>query len=571
MAFWNNILPRQPSDAEAQALLKEMEAEDQLRKADLFAKEAVKQSIERELRTQAALNSKDKLRSINIDTMDPLNTLAPEIMGTAHPGTQGLSVSFDTLRAMSRVPVIDAIIYTRLMQVARFTQRQRTPAMPGFRVRMREARKQPSAAALKRISQLEAWFETCGDPTAQEDATFETFTTKYIRDSLVLDQACAEILHDKYGKPAAMIPLDAATIRKALPTEAEFRSEQKQINQTTYVQVLNSEEKARWDSKHMMFGVRRPRTDLQSNFYGYPELEVVMRNVTYLLQAEFYNAANFTNGMHASGIIAIMSSMDAQSFYNLDMKMRQSLSGAMNAHRTMFIQLNPNEKEDIKPIQFNQTNKEMEFSEWIRWLIKVICGVYQMDPAEVNFFYGNEGQSSSLQGTDSEERVSQSKERGLPALLRKYASWLNRSITYRLDEDFELVFEGIDEKNPLTQSQLDTQELAGWGSINEIRAKRDLPSKGDHWLFNVPLNPNLVSTMNQENTRKEQAEQAAQEAAQKQAAGAGPEGQEPAAPPEEPGQDYTPNSDERSALPEGTDVEGLFKAMQGNTFLVEVP
>lgn len=566
MAFWDKLLPRQPSDAEVRALLAEMDKEDELRKADLFAKETVRQSVERELRHEMALNSKERLRGINIDDMDPGNTISPEVMGTAHPGTLGFSISFDTLRNISRVPVVDAIIYTRLMQIARFTQRQRTPTMPGFKVRMREARRQPSAASLKRISQLEAWIETCGDPTAQDDPTFETFTNKFMRDSLVLDQACAEILHDKYGRPAAMIPLDAATIRRAMPTDKELRTQQRRLTGSKYVQVLNSEIKAEFDSSHMMFGIRRPRTDMATNFYGYPELEVVARNINYLLQAEFYNAANFTNGMHASGIIAIMSSMDAQSFYQLDMKMRQALTGAMNAHRTMFIQLNPNEKEDIKPIQFTQTNKEMEFSEWIRWLIKVICGVYQMDPAEVNFFYGNEGQHNSMQGTDAEERVSVSKERGLPALLRKYASWLNRSIIYQLDEDFELAFEGLDERNPLVQSQLDTQSLSGWESLNEIRAKRDMPPMGDHWVFNVPLNASVVQTINQENTRKEQAEQAAQQAAQQQQQQQGA----PEAPPEEPGPDYEPNEDDRSALPQGVDVEQLFKSLDKNTIVVEV-
>lgn len=46
--------------------------------------------------------------------------------------------------------------------------------------------------------------------------------------------------------------------------------------------------------------------------------------------------------------------------------------------------------------------------------------------------------------------------------------------------------------------------------------------------------------------------------------------QPPEAPPEEPGPDYEPNEDERSALPQGMDVEQMFKSLDKNTIVVEV-
>ena len=533
---------------------------DELRKGELLTQQAIKDSIERQVRDEMEKEAHSRQQAVNLDWLDPINSMDPAITGTQHPGTRGAALSFELLRAMAAVPVIDSIITTRLSQLSPYTRRLRNHSEPCYYVRMRDRGKAPSTAARKKIAALEAWIETCGDPTVQEDPTFETFTAMVMRDSLTLDQACAELLLDKKGFPAAMIPVDAGTIRIEVPNDKELHTGQRLLKNRRYLQVLNTKRVAEWEPERFLFGIRRPRTDLTSNTYGWPELEVVARNINYLLQAEFYNAANFTNGMHASGIIAIMSAMDKNAFYQMDMKLRQSLSGAHNAHRTMFIQLNPNEKEDIKPIQFTQTNKEMEFGQWISWLLKIVAGEYQMDPAEVNFIYGNENQRAGLGNVDQQDRVAASKERGLPVLLRKYASWLNRKVIYRLDPDFELAFNGFDEKNPLTQADLDERMLRTSISMNELRSMQDRPSLGDHWTFNVPLNPVLVNVIAQEMARKEAQEQEEKKAAMEQQAQAQQADQAALTPPEQLPDQYQPTSD-RDGLPKGITLD---QALGGN-------
>jgi hypothetical protein len=555
-----DIWPKRIRDIDIQQAQAELDAmeQDRIRKADsLLTEQVIRESVERQVREELATTKHSNPVAANLDWLDPVLMVDPAVQGTQHPGTRGAAMSFEILRGMAAVPVIDGIITTRLSQLAPFTRRMRNHNEPSFYVRMRDRGKPPSTAARKKIAALEAWIETCGDPMAQEDPTFETFVAKIMRDSLTLDQACAEILLDKKGNPAAMIPVDAATIRYALPSEKEMLAGRRSTLERKYIQVLNTKKVAEWEPERFMFGIRRPRTDLNSNFYGWPELEVIARNVNYLLQAEFYNAANFTNGMHASGIIAIMSAMDKHAFYQLDMKMRQALSGAHNAHRTMFLQLNPNEKEDIKPIQFSQTNKDMEFSNWVSWLLKIVAGAYQMDPAEINFIYGNENQRSTLGNVDAQDRISASKERGLPILLSKLASWLNRKVIYRLDPDFELAFNGFDEKNPLTQADLDERMLRTSISLNELRAQQDRPTLGDHWIFNTPLNPVAVNVLSQEQARKEQQEQEEKQAAmQQQQQGQGQPGDEgePPNPPEELPDQYKPTG-ERDALPEGVSLD----------------
>jgi hypothetical protein len=41
-------------------------------------------------------------------------------------------------------------------------------------------------------------------------------------------------------------------------------------------------------------------------------------------------------------------------------------------------------------------NREMEYGQWMDWLTKLTCAVFGIDPVEINFIFGNSGQSSSL-------------------------------------------------------------------------------------------------------------------------------------------------------------------------------
>lgn len=510
-------------------------------------------SVEQLVREQLEVWKKTAPEAANLDFLDPTVVLPPELQGDAHP-TTSFALSFQILRQMARLPVPMVVINKRITQIAPFTRRLRSPNEPGYKVHMRDRKRPPSTNAVKMIAALEAWIETCGDPSQQEDPSFKAFTSKYLYDSLSLDWACAEILVDKRGFPAAMIPADAATIRKAAVPERQYAKGQRDPRGNGYVQVMHNRVMAEWPTDRMMCMIRRPRTDIQLNGYGTPELDEIARYVNYLMQAEFYNASNFTNGMHAAGMIAVMSSMNARTFANLDQRLRQMMTGAHNAHRMILLQLDPKEKEDIKPIQFTQTNKEMEFGQWIGWLLKMFCSAYNMDPAEVNFLFGNEGQRASFTTADPEERVSQSKEQGLSVLLSDYASVLNRSIIQRIDPDFELAFEGLDVRNPLTQSQLDQQAVQNWASVNEIRATRDLPPL-KHWVFDVPLSSVVVSTISQEKQRQEEQQMQAQQP------------QEPADAPEElQGYEDAQNNpeDPRSALPPGVDLKQLLSGTPPN-------
>ena len=150
------------------------------------------------------------------------------------------------------------------------------------------------------------------------------------------------------------------------------------------------------------------------------------------------------------------------------------MSGVHNARRVPIIQLDPEFKEELMAIPLDRSNREMEYREWLNWLLKVICGGFQMDPAELGFVFGNEGQSSSMQGSSVGERISLSKEKGLRPLLRAIAFWLNEWVIQPVFEDYMIEFVGFDEETEKDRYDLDAIAIKNWMTVDEIRAQKDL-------------------------------------------------------------------------------------------------
>lgn len=406
---------------------------------------------------------------------DPMDLRAhlyqEELKGDFHEGTAG--IAYGTLRRMARVPAISAIINTRINQVAEFSVPQATPHSVGYNIVMRDFTKEPSPAALKRMAELSRWVGTCGDPRITPNNSFEIFLRKIIRDSLIFDQACFEVVRARGGKIAGFVPVDATTIRMAKVTEKEREAGRRDAAQSAYVQIIGNKVTARFTDQEMVFGVRRPRTWIKVNGYGYPELEELVRTVTQLVNLEMYNANNFTHGMHAAGILAVKSKMNPQLFRAFRREFYSMLSGAAQSKKTPIIQLDPENKEELQSINLSQSNKDMEFSQFLGWLLKLACAVYQIDAAELGIVYGAENMSSALATQGPADKITASRERGLRPLLRAVQSWLNR-IIYEVDPDFEFRFAGFDAKTEEQQLDADIKSLKAFRTVNEVRAMHDL-------------------------------------------------------------------------------------------------
>lgn len=419
------------------------------------------------------------IESVQVNAADIANSYMLDSSGAAAESKRG--IDFEQLRVMARVPLIAAIINTRVNQVAEFAMPAPTGDDVGFQIRLKHPHKAPTTEQQETIRQLYEFMLTCGDPRLNFENNFEGFLRMLVRDSLTFDAGCFEVIRTRGGQVCGFINVDASTIRRSQLSEKEQAAGRRDPEGVAFVQVVGNKVNAEFGVKDLCYGIRRPRSDLQYRGYGEPELELCIGLLTNLLNAENFNAANFTNGISASGIVAVKTAMNPQLFRAFRREFYQMLSGSANAKKTPLIQLNPDGDEDVKAINLSASNREMEFQEWLHHVMKQICAIWAVDPVEIGFSFGDTGVSSTLTQGGPAEKVLMSRERGLRPLLRAIAYWINKYIVNELAPDMEFVFTGLDKMNPAEVLKMDVQKVRSFMTVNEVRSMYDLPpiSGGD--------------------------------------------------------------------------------------------
>ena len=383
-------------------------------------------------------------------------------------------VSYGTLRAMTwKMPIIQAIIQTRINQIASFCIPQHDRYQLGFRVKLRDKEKEPTKAESKWCDDMEKIIMRTGvtDNIRGRDS-FEDFVRKVMYDSMVMDQMTFEIVPNRKGKPAEWYAVDASTIR--LADTASTHMNEDLADAIRYVQIYDGMIISEYTQEELCFGIRNPRTDLRLFGYGVSELEMLIPVITSLLFSFEYNQNFFTQGSAAKGIINFKGTVPERQLASFRRQWYQMLTGAAGAWKTPITN-----SEDLQYINLQQSSRDMEFSAFIDFLIKVACSCYAIDPVEVNFQYGNSGQSASLVESSNKEKITESKERGLRPLIRFLSASLNKYIIWPTNEDFELEFVGLDSSTHAEVADLAGKQVKTYKTVDEIRAADDLPPLPD--------------------------------------------------------------------------------------------
>lgn len=112
---------------------------------------------------------------------------------------------------------------------------------------------------------------------------------------------------------------------------------------------------------------------------------------------------------------------------------------------------------DLEWIDLQKGNKEMEFNEWLKFLIVIGCAVYRMDPSELGFQFKDQAQIFGQDG--QKQRLQHSREKGLKPILIFLENVITKYIVEEIDENFEFAFTGIDIDDESAQVELDKKKL----------------------------------------------------------------------------------------------------------------
>lgn len=374
---------------------------------------------------------------------------------------------------------------------------------------------------------------------------FDSALRAWVRDSLTYDRYATEIVPNQANKPSYFFPVDGATIKFASnrlkdykqvaenflnldilypEKRAEAMEKQKVLDldeellaadMYKYVQVIRGKIERAYTEDELKIGIRNQTTDIYNNGYGVSELELVVSLVTGHLNAEFYNQAYFTQGFSAKGILHIKAAINRRKLETVRQQWQHMIRGARNSFQTpIFAGL-----EDVEWIPLTQNHQDIGFEGWMRYLIKMICAIYQIDPHEIGIGFKDEG-GAGMSGDNTKEKMDQSKDKGLYPLLRHIENYINEEILKPYDDRFILKFTGVTAETQAEALERQDIERKFKKTLNEVREEDGLPPMpgGDE----IILGPEFVQIY----LKKMEMEQAEKMAAQ----GMGPDGK-PVQPP----------------------------------------
>lgn len=383
------------------------------------------------------------------------------------------SLTYGTLWSIfQKLPIVQAIIFLRMNQVASFATPQQDKFSLGFRIALKNKDKNTTKQEEKFIAWMSNTLMSTGvseNPKGRD--TFKTFLKKLTLDTLLYDQMCFEIVPNRKGQPVEWYATDAATMRIADNGNTFINEDSKEIR---YVQVYDGVVINEYTQDEMVFGIRHPNTNIRLQGYGISELELLVTTITSLLHGHQYNQKFFTQGSTAKGILNFGGAINQKELAAFKRHWYNLLSSVNNAWKTPITNA-----EKIEWINLQQSHRDMEFSAWMDFLIKESCAVFATDPVEINFNYGNTGQSRSLVESSSAEKIIESKERGLRPLLNDIGELISVHIVEPINPDFTFEFMGLDAETKDAVAKRNQQRVQTYITVDELRAEEDRPPLPD--------------------------------------------------------------------------------------------
>lgn len=415
-----------------------------------------------------------------------------------------IALTYAVLRRMSyAVPIIRSVINTRIDQITSFCEPQSDRYSTGFVIRKKQGYYDSGTPGQKLTRQEHREIESitrlimdCGVTDAWGEDDFDSFTRKFFNDSLSFDQGNFEIVSNNRGGVFEYLAVDAATIRIADTMEEDYfiqgdrklqggdwqaRNRLEPTNNKrvkgylpAYCQIYDNIVINDYYPWEMCFGIRNPTTNIYGNGYGVSEIEILINTVTSMLWAEEYNRKFFSQGSAPKGFIKIKGEMGANSEKISEFKRmwQAMMTGVSGSHKTPIIQ------GDVEWEDLQKTNRDMEFSQWYEFLIKVTCAIYRIDPAEINFPLSGSSEQKPMFEGNNEARLKHSKDKGLRPLLKFYQRKLNKYLVSRINPAYELIFVGLDNDDPNTDIERDTKMVGSFMTVDEVRVRRGLEPLG---------------------------------------------------------------------------------------------
>lgn len=403
------------------------------------------------------------------------------------------SLTYTTLKRMAGTPIINAIIKTRKNQIADFAEPQADRYSTGFVIRKKAKNGVDSRMDEKDKKVANAitdFILNCGSETSWVNDDFDTFIRKIVDDSLTYDQMTFECIRNRRGKLERFVAVDASTFRMAdTAFQEDYKNAffnnrgasnwnsqgdlvRKEVNGylPQYVQIYQNAVVNDFYPWELCFAVRNPSTSIYSNGYGVSELEELINVITSMLWGDEYNRRFFSQGSAPKGLLRVKGGMSESALQQFKQQWQAMINGVMNSWKTPVVEA------DVDWIDLQKNNRDMEYSSWMEYLIKLACAIYSIDPSEIGWDISRSGGNSGLFEKSEAERIQNSKDKGLYPMLKFIQRKINKYIVEQINPEFEFVFMGMNGMTIEQELEMDIKKLNSFQTLNETREKWDLPA-----------------------------------------------------------------------------------------------
>lgn len=396
---------------------------------------------------------------------------------------------FDMMRQMvDQTPILSAVVMTRIRQVKRFCRVPEGGKGPGFQIRLKnQGSNKLQKEEQQSIDLLQNFFTNCGWETNPRQRArmkrdnFSNFMSKIVRDSLVLDSAPieTEFKRDRSLGLDGFYAVDGATIR--LCNEEGYQGD----DEIFALQVVQGNLRAAYTYDDLVYVPRNPRTDVLTGGYGMSETELLVKVVTGFLNAMTYNLKYFDSNAIPKGLLHLSGDYSADDISSFKRYWNSMVRGINNAW-TLPVMVSKNQESKASFENFGVDVNEIMFAKWMTFLTSIICAIYGIAPDEINFESFTAG-TSSLSGSDTEEKLINSKDKGLRPLLSHFEDLFSDYIVSEFSDKYVFRWSGLDEKD---EQQVWDEEKTLL-TVNEARKARNWDEIKEDWA-NAPLNQTLM-------------------------------------------------------------------------------
>lgn len=415
------------------------------------------------------------------------------------------TLSYRTLKQMASTPVINAIIKTRKNQIADFAEPQADKYSTGFTIRRKQklgqADYENTPEDWAEIERIQNFMLNCGSGENWENDDFDTFIRKIADDSLTFDQLTFEVVRDNFGDPIEFFATDASTFRIAdTYDDDKYHEHREQVKgyYPTYVQIYQGSIVNDFYPWEMCFGTRNPSTSIYNTGYGISELEELITTITSMLWADEYNRRFFSQGSAPKGLLRVKGGISPKQLDAFRQEWLSMISGVNQSWKTPVVDA------DIDWIDLQKNNRDMEYSSWSDYLIRIACSVYSIDPNEIGFNINNTSGGGAMFESSNEQRLKHSKDKGLYPLLKFIQRKLNKYIVSQLNPEFELLFVGLNGLTIEQELDIEIKKVSNFQTVNEVRKKFNLEEMdgGD-----IILNPTFTQNQMMEQQQASMADE----------------------------------------------------------------